>query len=147
MAVKADVADSAGMVDKWEVSRAKHMGRSISRCVLRAVLERAAHANFGLPPTPLDDRRELLRPSIAPSQLTGIYYPVSAVRGDGDLLMKSRLRLVEPSNISRQVAPGRATNAELRTREYLTPAEIERLIKAAKEGRWGLRDATMILVS
>jgi type 1 fimbriae regulatory protein FimB/type 1 fimbriae regulatory protein FimE len=61
--------------------------------------------------------------------------------------MKSRLRLVEPSNISRQVAPGRATNAELRTREYLTPAEVERLIKAAKEGRWGLRDATMILVA
>jgi type 1 fimbriae regulatory protein FimB/type 1 fimbriae regulatory protein FimE len=61
--------------------------------------------------------------------------------------MRSRLRLVEPSNISRQVAPGRATNAELRTREYLTPAEVERLIKAAKEGRWGLRDATMILVA
>ena len=60
--------------------------------------------------------------------------------------MKSRLRLVEPSNISRQVRPERRPNAELRTREYMTPAEIERLIKAAKEGRWGLRDATMILV-
>jgi len=41
----------------------------------------------------------------------------------------------------------RGTNAELRTREYLTPAEIEELIKAAKDGRWGHRDATLILVA
>jgi integrase len=33
----------------------------------------------------------------------------------------------------------------MRSREYLTPAEIERLIKAAREGRWGLRDACLIL--
>jgi len=41
----------------------------------------------------------------------------------------------------------RGTNAELRTREYLTPAEIEELIKAAKDGRWAHRDATLILVA
>jgi integrase len=30
---------------------------------------------------------------------------------------------------------------------YLTPAEIEKLIKAVKEGRWGLRDACLIMVA
>jgi integrase len=48
---------------------------------------------------------------------------------------------------SRQVAPGRVTNAELRPREYLTPAEVEKLIKAAHDGRHGHRDATMILIA
>jgi type 1 fimbriae regulatory protein FimB/type 1 fimbriae regulatory protein FimE len=38
-------------------------------------------------------------------------------------------------------------NAELRTREYLTEAEVERLIKAAKANRNGQRDATMILLA
>ena len=35
----------------------------------------------------------------------------------------------------------------MRTREYLTASEVERLMKAAKENRWGQRDATMILVA
>jgi integrase len=64
--------------------------------------------------------------------------------------MMARLTLVEPCNENRQVerqAPGRVTNAEMRSREYLTPAEIEKLIKAAKHGRWGLRDAALILVA
>jgi len=43
--------------------------------------------------------------------------------------------------------PSRPANAELRSREYLTPAEIEKLMKAAKDGRWGLRDATLIIVA
>ena len=67
--------------------------------------------------------------------------------------------LVEPRNIFRQVDAGQAeaevvsiapvpvlpaakarpmptrqANADLRSREYLTPAEIEKLIKAAKDG-------------
>jgi integrase len=41
----------------------------------------------------------------------------------------------------------RPTNAALRTREYLTDAEIARLTKAANGNRWGHRDATMILVA
>src|ERR1700747_2928877 len=64
--------------------------------------------------------------------------------------MIAHLKLVEPCNENRQVEPAmprRAPNAELRSREYLTPAEIEKLIKAAKEGRWGLRDACLVLVS
>jgi integrase len=61
--------------------------------------------------------------------------------------MITQLKLVEPCNINRQVAPGRVANAEMRSREYLTPAEIEKLIKAAKQGRWGDRDACLIMVA
>src|SRR5664279_1340792 len=63
--------------------------------------------------------------------------------------MNTHLKLVEPCNENRQVEPNplrRVSNAEMRSREYLVPAEIEKLIKAAKDGRWGHRDATLILV-
>jgi site-specific recombinase XerD len=43
--------------------------------------------------------------------------------------------------------PRRRPNIELRTREHLTVAEVERLMKAAKKNRWGHRDETMILVA
>jgi type 1 fimbriae regulatory protein FimB/type 1 fimbriae regulatory protein FimE len=43
-------------------------------------------------------------------------------------------------------AAGRV-NSSVRTREYLTTAEIERLMAAArKSSRYGHRDATMILI-
>src|SRR3981189_1025974 len=63
--------------------------------------------------------------------------------------MNTPLRLVESCNVNRQVEPvlRRPANAELRTREYLFPAEIERMIRAAREGRWGHRDATLVLVA
>ena len=35
----------------------------------------------------------------------------------------------------------------LRPREYLTPDEMEKLQKVAREGRYGHRDATLILVA
>jgi len=35
----------------------------------------------------------------------------------------------------------------MRTREYLTEAEVERLMTAACKNRWGRRDATMLLVA
>ena len=35
----------------------------------------------------------------------------------------------------------------MRSREYLTPSEIEKLIIAAKERRWGLRDTCLIMVA
>jgi integrase len=60
--------------------------------------------------------------------------------------MLAPLRLVAPRNENRQVAPGRQANADLRPREYLTAAEIEKLIKAARDGRYGHRDATVILI-
>lgn len=44
--------------------------------------------------------------------------------------------------------PRRQRNAERRPREYLTPAEVETLIGTAKKrGRYGHRDATMILIT
>ena len=59
---------------------------------------------------------------------------------------KPRLRLVTPATVNRTVMPVRRPNAELRRREHLTEAEVERLMEAAKGNRWGLRDATMVLV-
>lgn len=59
----------------------------------------------------------------------------------------SILKLVTPATEKRTVTPRRRPNAELRTREHLTPAEVERLIEAAKGNRWGHRDASMILVA
>jgi integrase len=41
----------------------------------------------------------------------------------------------------------RRPNAELRTREYLTDAEVDRLVEAAKGNRYGHSDATMILMA
>jgi type 1 fimbriae regulatory protein FimB/type 1 fimbriae regulatory protein FimE len=60
--------------------------------------------------------------------------------------MTAYLRLVEPRNENRTV-PIRPANADLRQREYLTPNEIEKLIRAAKDGRYGHRDATLILIA
>jgi type 1 fimbriae regulatory protein FimB/type 1 fimbriae regulatory protein FimE len=60
--------------------------------------------------------------------------------------MAAHLRLVEPSNENRSV-PTRPANAELRTREYLKTAEVEKLIKAARNGRYAHRDATLILIA
>src|SRR5215472_11386897 len=65
---------------------------------------------------------------------------------EGKMLMVPNLRLVEPNIIYRKV-PTRKPNAEMRTREYLTPAEVEKLIAAAKLGCHGQRDATLILVA
>jgi integrase len=62
-------------------------------------------------------------------------------------MAKSHLRLVRPPTVNGTVPPRRRKNAELRTREYLTETEIDRLIKAARANRYGLRDATMILLA
>jgi integrase len=43
--------------------------------------------------------------------------------------------------------PRRRRNALLRTREYLTEAEVEALITACQGNRWPHRDATMILIA
>ena len=47
-----------------------------------------------------------------------------------------------------KLPPRRRTNAELRSREYLTESEVDKLIKAAeKVGRHGHRDATLVLIA
>ena len=61
--------------------------------------------------------------------------------------MTTALRLVAPRTLNRTVTPKRRPNAELRTREHLTQAEVEQLIEAAKANRHGHRDATMLLLA
>ena len=51
------------------------------------------------------------------------------------------------SHLNRTVTPKRLPNSKLRTREYLTEAEVERLTAAARKNRWGHRDATMVLTA
>jgi integrase len=51
-----------------------------------------------------------------------------------------------PIHQKRTVVPKRLPNAELRTREHLTEAELDKLMTAAKGNRCGHRDSTMILV-
>ena len=44
--------------------------------------------------------------------------------------------------------PKRARNIDRRSREYLTPNEIDKLLNAAKQiGRYPQRDTTMILMA
>src|SRR4029078_5291261 len=57
------------------------------------------------------------------------------------------ISLVTPATEKRTVTPTRRPNADLRTREYLTEGEVERLLSATKGNRWGQRDGTMILVA
>ncbi len=63
-------------------------------------------------------------------------------------MAKSHLKLVKPTTEKRTVAmPVRRPNSELRTREYLTGAEVGRLIEVARGNRYGHRDATMVLLA
>jgi site-specific recombinase XerD len=62
-------------------------------------------------------------------------------------MAKSHLKLVTPNALKRTVTPKRRRNGDLRTREYLTETEVERLMDAARANRWGHRDATMVLVA
>ena len=58
------------------------------------------------------------------------------------------LKLFAPANKKRTVAaPRRKRNSEYRSREHLTEREVERLIEAAKDNRWGHRDSTMALLA
>ena len=61
--------------------------------------------------------------------------------------MIPQLKLVAPTLEKRTLNKGRPANRELRTREHLTPSEVERLIETAKDNRRGHRDATMILIA
>ena len=68
-------------------------------------------------------------------------------------MTKPTLKLVPqipPSADNRQVprtTPLRRPNKELRSREYLTPTELDALLDAARQMRHGHRDATMILIA
>jgi integrase len=75
------------------------------------------------------------------------HYPNSHQAGNAKRMAKRHLRLVTSAAVNRTVRPKRPPNADLRTREYLTEAEVERLMNAARRNRWGHRDATMVLVA
>ena len=65
-------------------------------------------------------------------------------------MRKSHLALVTPAShygTAGPQPPPRRRNADVRTREYLTGAEVELLMKTAGNNRHGHRDATMILVA
>jgi len=62
-------------------------------------------------------------------------------------MTKRHLKLVTPNAVKRTVTPERRPNADLRTREYLTEAEVQRLITSAKGNRWGHRDSMMVLLA
>ena len=58
------------------------------------------------------------------------------------------LNVVVPTNEKCTVAlPVRKPNAEYRSREHLTEREVEKLIEATKDNRWGHRDSTMVLLA
>ena len=62
-------------------------------------------------------------------------------------MAKTHLQLVAPTTVKQTVSPQRRPNADYRTREHLTEAEIEKLIAATKSNRYGHRDATMVLIA
>lgn len=59
------------------------------------------------------------------------------------------IKKARPTSVLGTVPPRWAPYKERRDREYLTPKEVERLIAAARSRsrRYGLRDATMILIA
>ena len=61
--------------------------------------------------------------------------------------MNSTSASTTPTTKKRTVRRGRLPNTHYRVREYLTEKEVERLMKAAGDNRYGHRDATMILLS
>jgi len=46
-----------------------------------------------------------------------------------------------------EATPNTVNSTVARTREYLTGAEVEKLMAKARSSRWGHRDATMILIA
>src|SRR5262245_8813603 len=66
-------------------------------------------------------------------------------------MAKSNVALVAPSAANGSVAgnspPRRRPNIESRDREYLTQAEVDRLIKAAGDNRYAHREATMVHIA
>jgi len=54
--------------------------------------------------------------------------------------------VLENRKVTRPPVARRPKNLDVRSREYLEQHEVAALIKAAKAGRWGQRDSTLIMV-
>jgi site-specific recombinase XerD len=64
------------------------------------------------------------------------------------MLQLQHLPVVAPAHENCTVTrPMRKPNAAYRSREHLTEREVERLVEAAKDNRWGHRDSTMVLLA
>jgi integrase len=70
-----------------------------------------------------------------------------AIEGSALTMAKPNLRLVAPTTENLTVTPRRAPNEHLRTREHLTADEVEKLIEAVRQNRYGHRDAVMVLLA
>ena len=66
---------------------------------------------------------------------------------EAETITNAHLKLVMPAPVNRTVTPRRPPNRDIRTREYLTEAEVEKLMDVAKGNCHGHRDATMGLVA
>jgi integrase len=65
-------------------------------------------------------------------------------------MAKPQLRLIPPTTEDQTVTrttPTRKPNAAYRSREYLTPTEMDALLEAARKMRHGHRDSTMLLIA
>jgi len=58
----------------------------------------------------------------------------------------SNVVALRQTQFSAKLPPKKPRTADIRPREYLTNHEVEQLIKAAKQGRYGHRDATLVLL-
>jgi site-specific recombinase XerD len=63
------------------------------------------------------------------------------------MLQIRHVTVVAPAPENCTVGPMRRKNSAYRKREHLTEDEVERLIEAAKDNRWGHRDSTMVLIA
>jgi integrase len=81
-------------------------------------------------------------PKAAPGLMTvrRRHYTNSHQGREGQTHGENALAAGHPSHLKRTVTPTRRPNAELRRREHLTEAEVERLMEAEKGNRWGHRD-------
>ncbi len=62
-------------------------------------------------------------------------------------MVRQRPRRAAPTPVNGTVPPRRQPNAALRPREYLTEAEIDRLIKTAGDNRHAHRNSTAIMIA
>jgi len=78
-----------------------------------------------------------------------IWGPLPKVTATGTLIhmTKPTLKIVSPATVKRKVTPRRPKNADVRTREYLTEKEVEKLIEGCEGNRQPHRDQTMILIA
>ena len=67
----------------------------------------------------------------------------------GEIIKLATRRSASPIAQNGKVAPPRRRkNVESRSREYLTPTEVQQLLKgAAKSGRYGQRDKTLVMLT